>query len=103
VRILYSRWSVSPIERETLAAFQPQHRPHPTGVRRERLAHICALCAVRGTDVFRLGTKLGIDSMELVQTINGKVVPTRAVISGLAKELESSVSLLTKLAAEIKS
>ena len=34
--------------------------------------------------------------------INGKVVPTRAVISGLAKELHSNVSLLTKLASEIK-
>jgi hypothetical protein len=64
--------------------------------------HICALCATRGTDVFTLGTKLGIDPMELLQMISGKVVPTRAVISGLAKELDSNVSLLTKLAAEIK-
>jgi hypothetical protein len=64
--------------------------------------HICALCATRGTDVFRLGTKLGIDPTELLQMINGKVVPTRAVISGLAKELDSNVSLLTKLATEIK-
>jgi hypothetical protein len=64
--------------------------------------HICALCATRGTDVFRLGAKLGIDPMELLQMINGKVVPTRAVISGLAKELDSNVSLLTKLATEIK-
>jgi hypothetical protein len=64
--------------------------------------HICALCATRRTDVFTLGTKLGIDPMELLQMISGKVVPTRAVISGLAKELDSNVSLLTKLAAEIK-
>ena len=35
--------------------------------------HICALCATRGTDVFRLGAKLGIDPMELLQMINGKV------------------------------
>jgi hypothetical protein len=34
--------------------------------------------------------------------INGKLVPTRAVISGLAKKLHSDVSLLTKLATEIK-
>jgi hypothetical protein len=53
--------------------------------------HICALCATRGTDVFRLGAKLGIDPMELLQMINGKVVPTRAVISGLAKELEAEI------------
>jgi hypothetical protein len=64
--------------------------------------HICALCATRGTDVFRLGAKLGIDPMELFQMINGKVVPTKAVISGLAKELHSNVSLLTKLATEVK-
>jgi hypothetical protein len=64
--------------------------------------HICALCATRGADVFRLGTKLGIDPMQLLQMINGKVVPTRVVISGLAKELDSNVSLLTKLAGEIK-
>jgi hypothetical protein len=31
--------------------------------------HICALCATRGTDVFRLGAKLGIDPMELLQII----------------------------------
>jgi hypothetical protein len=64
--------------------------------------HICALCATRGTEVFRLGAKLGIDPMELLQMINGKVMPTGAVISGLAKELHSNVSLLTKLATEIK-
>jgi len=64
--------------------------------------HIAALCATRGTDVFRLGAKQGIDPMELFQMINGKVAPTRALISGLAKELDSNVSLLTKLAAEIK-
>ena len=64
--------------------------------------HICALCATRGMDVFRLAAKLGIDPMELLQMINGKVMPTRAVISGLAKELHSNVSLLTELATEIK-
>jgi hypothetical protein len=68
----------------------------------EFTGHICTLCATRGTDVFRLGTKLGVDPMELLQMINGKVVPTRAVIRGLAKELRSNVSILTKLAAEIK-
>jgi hypothetical protein len=56
----------------------------------------------QGTDLLRLGTKLCIDPMDLLQMINGKVVPTRAVISGLAKELDSNVSLPTKLAAEIK-
>jgi hypothetical protein len=62
--------------------------------------HICALCATRGTDVFTLAAKLRMDPGELLQMINGKVVPTKIVISGLARELHSSVSFLTKLAAE---
>jgi hypothetical protein len=64
--------------------------------------HIGDLCATKGKDIFRLGAQLGIDPMELLQMINGKVAPTRAVISGVAKELHSNVSILTKLAAEIK-
>ena len=64
--------------------------------------HIADLCATRGTDVFKLAAKLRMDPMELLQMINGKMVPTRTVISGLAKELHSNVSLLTKLATEIK-
>jgi hypothetical protein len=63
--------------------------------------HICVLCATRGTDIIMLAAKLRMDPMELLQMINGKVVPTKTVISGLAKELHSNVSL-TKLAAEIK-
>jgi hypothetical protein len=64
--------------------------------------HICALCATPGTDVFRLAAKLRMEPMELLRMINGKAVPTKVVIGGLAKELDSNVSLLTKLAAEIK-
>jgi hypothetical protein len=64
--------------------------------------HIADLCATRGTDVFKLAAKPGMDPTELLRMINGKGVLTRAVIRGLAKELHSNVSLLTKLAAEIK-
>jgi hypothetical protein len=63
--------------------------------------HIGALCATRGTDVYKLGAKLGIDPMELLRMINGKVMPTKAIISGLASELDSDVRYLEKLAAEI--
>ena len=57
-------------------------------------------CARPGaTDVFKLDAKLGIDPVELLQMPG---VPTKAVIRGLAKELHSNVSVLTKLAAEIK-
>jgi hypothetical protein len=40
--------------------------------------------------------------MELLRMINGKTVPTKAVIAGLSKELDSDLRYLTKLAAEIK-
>jgi hypothetical protein len=53
--------------------------------------HISALCAARGKDVFMLGRKLGVDPLELLRMIKGKVMPTQSVISGLAKELYSEV------------
>jgi hypothetical protein len=40
--------------------------------------------------------------MELLRMINGKVMTTKAVISGLARELDTDVRYLEKLAAEIK-
>jgi hypothetical protein len=64
--------------------------------------HIGALCATRETDVYKLGERLGIDPITLLLMINGKEKPTKAVISGLAKELDSDVRYLEKLAAEIK-
>jgi hypothetical protein len=64
--------------------------------------HISALCAATGKDVFMLGRKLGVDPLELLRTINGKVMPTQSVISGLAKELDCDVRYLEKLAAEIR-
>jgi len=51
--------------------------------------HIGALCVTGGTDVFKLGGKLGIDPMELLRMITGKAVPTKVVIAGLARELDS--------------
>jgi len=63
---------------------------------------ISALCVMRGTDVCKLSAAIGIDPTELLKMINGKVVPTKAVIRGLAKELDSDVRYLEKLAAEIK-
>jgi hypothetical protein len=64
--------------------------------------HIGALCVTRGTDVYKLGPKLGMDPMELLRMINGKVVPTKAVVQGLARELDSDVRYLEKLAEEIR-
>jgi hypothetical protein len=64
--------------------------------------HIGALCVRANTNVVKLGKKLGIDPVELLRMINGYVVPTKAVIAGLAKELDSDPRYLGKLAAEIK-
>jgi transcriptional regulator with XRE-family HTH domain len=63
--------------------------------------HIGALCVTRGIKVQKLGAKFGVDPTELLSMINGKTVPTKAVISGLARELDSDVRYLEKLAAEI--
>jgi hypothetical protein len=52
--------------------------------------------------VFKVGAKLGIDLTELLRMINGKVVPTKQVIAGLARELDSDVRYLEKLADEIR-
>jgi transcriptional regulator with XRE-family HTH domain len=61
-----------------------------------------ALCIRANTNVVKLGKKLGIDPVELLRMFNGYVVPSKAVIAGLAKELNSDVRYLEKLAAEIK-
>jgi transcriptional regulator with XRE-family HTH domain len=63
--------------------------------------HIGALCVTWGTDVYMLGQKLGVDPQELLRMVNGKVMPTNAVVQGLAKELDSDVRYLEKLADEI--
>jgi len=49
----------------------------------------------------KVGPKLGIEPMDLLAMINGRVAPTQAVIAGLARELDSNVTYLTKLAGEI--
>jgi hypothetical protein len=63
--------------------------------------HIGTLCVTHDTNVHKLGAKLGIDPAELLRMINGKVVPTKQVIQGLARELSSDPSYLQKLADEI--
>jgi hypothetical protein len=61
-----------------------------------------ALCIRAHTNVVKLGKTLGIDPAELFQLISGHVVPSKAVIAGLARELDSDVRYLKKLVAEIK-
>jgi hypothetical protein len=61
-----------------------------------------ALCVRSYTNVVKLGKKLGIDPVELLRMFNGYVVASKAVIAGLARELDSDPRYLEKLAAEIK-
>jgi hypothetical protein len=61
-----------------------------------------ALCVRAHTNVVKLGKILDIDPAELLQMFNGYEVPTKAVIAGLARELDSDVHYLEKLAAENK-
>jgi hypothetical protein len=49
-----------------------------------------------------LGAKLGIDPIELLRMINGKVAATKAVIQGLAKQLDSDLRYLERLAEEVR-
>jgi hypothetical protein len=54
------------------------------------------------TNVHKLGVTLGIDPVELLPMINGKAVPTKVIIQGLAKQLDSDPRYLEKLADEIR-
>jgi plasmid maintenance system antidote protein VapI len=64
--------------------------------------HMGALCARAGKNVYDLAPKLGLLPSELLAMINGRVKPTKAVIAGLAKELDSDVRYLERLAAAIE-
>ena len=74
--------------------------PQPTAY--EFSKHIGDLCVIRGTGIYKLGPKLGIEPMELLRIINGNVVLNKAVLVGLAKESGRDLSYLKRLAAEIK-
>jgi site-specific recombinase XerD len=50
--------------------------------------------SMRCTNVHKLGSRLGTDPAELLRMINGRVVPTKHVIAGLAPELNIDPSYL---------
>jgi transcriptional regulator with XRE-family HTH domain len=54
--------------------------------------HIGTLCVTHDTNVHELGAKLGIDPAELLRMFNGRAVPTKQVITGLANELNTDPS-----------
>jgi hypothetical protein len=63
--------------------------------------HIGALCVKNRTNVYKLADLLKVDPVDLLKMTNGKIAPTKQVITGLAKALDSDVRYLEKLAAEI--
>jgi plasmid maintenance system antidote protein VapI len=64
--------------------------------------HIGGLCAKHQKNVQQLAPAIGVDPKDLLDMINGRKVPTKAVIQGLAKELDSDPKYLEKLAEEIR-
>jgi transcriptional regulator with XRE-family HTH domain len=60
------------------------------------------LCARREIDIYQLAERLAMDPAELVKIVNGKLMPTDAVLAGLSKALDSDVRNLKELAGKIK-
>jgi hypothetical protein len=64
--------------------------------------HVGKLCARREIDIYRLAQCLTVDPTELLEMINGRLLPTNAVLSGLALELDTDGRYLEKLAEKIQ-
>jgi hypothetical protein len=64
--------------------------------------HVEALCTRRGTDVSKLAPKLRIKLADLLAMIDGRTIPSKAIVAGLAKQLGSDVRFLDRLADEMR-
>jgi transcriptional regulator with XRE-family HTH domain len=64
--------------------------------------HIGAACFRQMRTFQDLAEKLNMDLAELMRLCNGKVSPAKALVKGLAKELDIDESFLEKLAAEVR-
>lgn len=64
--------------------------------------HFCALCARAGKSLDDLAPKVGVLHKELFQMLTGRVTPTKGVIVGLARELDSDVRYIEKVASQIR-
>jgi transcriptional regulator with XRE-family HTH domain len=64
--------------------------------------HIGAACATKMRTFPDLAEKLKMDVTDLMRQCNGKVPPSKALVKGLAKELDIDESFLEKLAAEVR-
>jgi transcriptional regulator with XRE-family HTH domain len=65
-------------------------------------AQIAAACVKRSRTFQDLAEKLKMPVEDLMRQCNGKVSPSKAMVKGLARELEIDESFLEKLAAEVR-
>jgi transcriptional regulator with XRE-family HTH domain len=63
--------------------------------------YVGALLSRRQVEIYPLSRRLDVDPTELLRMINGIVTPTKAVLAGLARELDTDERYLEKLAEEI--
>jgi transcriptional regulator with XRE-family HTH domain len=54
------------------------------------------------TNFHKLAAALRVDPMDLLRMINGRSSPSKAIVAGLATELDSDPRFLEKLADEIR-
>jgi transcriptional regulator with XRE-family HTH domain len=59
-------------------------------------------CARKMVTFQQLADRLKVDVSDLMRQCNGKAPPTKALVKGLAKELDITESYLEKLAEEVR-
>jgi len=64
--------------------------------------HIGAACNKQMKTFHDLAQRLGMDMIDLMLQCNGKVPPSKALVKGLAKELDIDESFLNRLADEVR-
>ena len=72
--------------------------PYPVS---EFTRHVGDLCTLLEIGIDRLAERLRMDPTELLKMINGRLIPTNVVLSGLARELGTDLPYLEQLAEEI--
>jgi ribosome-binding protein aMBF1 (putative translation factor) len=83
--------------KETEDQLQSNPERHPRQVS-EFTRHVGGLCARREIDLYQLAERLAMDPAELLEIVNGRLMPTDVVLSGLSKALDSDVRDLKMLA-----
>jgi hypothetical protein len=64
--------------------------------------HIGTVCAQKSRTFHDLAEKLRMPVEDLMRQCNGKVPPSKALVKGLAKELDINESYLQRLADEVR-